>query len=697
MKKVLQSISFLIISIMLSTNLAIAQNDWCLTEHMYQEAVKNDISVLRNRELLEVETAAYLANNPEFRSTGVPKIIPVVFHVIHEGGAENISKAQMLDQIEKLNMDMRRLNADTVNTPGPFKPLAGDTNIEFKVATKDPNGNCTDGIVRVFSTLTNNARNNVKALSYWPSNKYLNIWIVKTIENVNGGAGFVIGFAQFPGGSALTDGVVLRADYTGTIGTASPSNKGRTATHEVGHWLNLRHIWGDATCGDDLVSDTPVHAGANQSNCPTFPKTSNCVGNGANGDMFTNYMDYTTGSCQNMFSIGQAARIDAAMNSSISGRNNLWSAGNLVATGTDGSTPQLCVPVADFASSATEVCEGTNVTFTDGSWNGDVANWNWSFPGGTPSSSTAPNPLVTYSTAGTYTVTLTVSNATGSATKTKSNHITVSSATATNNVPFAEGFENITFPGSDYSIINESGNAWASTSLAAYNGTKSVYLNNFSGNASNSIDAFTTPAFDLTNVASTMLKFKMAFAVRSTASTDLLRVLVSTTCGQFWTQRYTKSGTTLATSGLVTSNYAPSSQSQWREETVNLSSLSFSGKPNVKFKFEYTQDTGNNLFIDDINLDGLTGLNDNNAISVSVTMYPNPATTYTTINFTLDKTEKVTVKLYDLLGRELQTLAEGTLPPGEYQKDITELNEKGVYLVKLFVGGQAVTSKLVVQ
>mgnify|MGYP003344678078 CR=1 FL=1 len=186
---------------------------------------------------------------------------------------------------------------------------------------------------------TTNARDNVKALSYWPSNKYLNIWVVRSIENTNGGAGVVIGFALFPGGAAATDGVVLRYDYTGEIGAAATTaGAGRTATHEVGHWLNLHHIWGDATCGNDFVNDTPTQEMANMSICPTFPHVSNCTGSAPNGDMFTNYMDYTNGPCQNMFSIGQAARMNAALSSATSGRNNLWTTANLIATGTNGTT-----------------------------------------------------------------------------------------------------------------------------------------------------------------------------------------------------------------------------------------------------------------------------------------------------------------------------------------------------------------------
>ncbi|MEP7171194.1 MAG: zinc metalloprotease, partial [Bacteroidota bacterium] len=298
-----------LIAYAIPTNVTAQQTDWCLSETLFQQKAAQDPSVRLNREQLDRETEQYVSKhqnqNPNQKSTSVVKIIPVVFHIIHEGGSENISEAQIIDQLDSLNKDFRRQNADTVDTPAPFKPLAADCEIEFRLAQLDPNGNCTNGITRHFSHLTNDARDNIKSFDYWPSNKYLNIWVVKTIENTQATSGFIIGYAQFPGGSALTDGVVLKYDWVGSIGTAaSNGGYGRTAPHEVGHWLNLRHIWGDATCGSDLVADTPTQ-NVNQSNCPNFPKIDTQCNNGPNGAMFTDYMDYTNDGCINLFTEGQ--------------------------------------------------------------------------------------------------------------------------------------------------------------------------------------------------------------------------------------------------------------------------------------------------------------------------------------------------------------------------------------------------------
>ena len=244
--------------------------------------------------------------------------IPVVFHVVYNNTNENISDLQIQSQIDILNEDFRRTNADASNTPSAFQSLAADTEIEFCLANTDPNGNSTSGITRTqtsqssFSTNDGVKFSSSGGFNAWNTLEYLNFWVC----DLSGG---ILGYAQFPGGTANTDGVVCDYAYVGDIGTAtSPYNLGRTATHEVGHWLNLRHIWGDSNCGDDYCNDTPVHSGSNYG-CPNYPSTSSCNGNGSNGDMFMNYMDYTYDNCMNMFTQDQKNRMIASINTSRSG------------------------------------------------------------------------------------------------------------------------------------------------------------------------------------------------------------------------------------------------------------------------------------------------------------------------------------------------------------------------------------------
>ncbi|MCE2847433.1 MAG: PKD domain-containing protein [Sphingobacteriales bacterium] len=675
----------------------------CISEHLFQEAAAANPKLLEERENLERFTEAFIAGHPgkstQSRSASVTKVIPVVVHVIHYGGSENISKAQILDQIDSLNKDFNYLNADSVNTPSVFKPLAGSLDVEFRMAQLDPSGNCTDGIVRVYSPLTYNARNNVKALSYWPSNQYLNIWVVSSIANSSGVAGQVIGFAQFPGtGPATTDGVVIKHDYMGSIGTAAGSgNNGRTATHEVGHWLNLRHIWGDATCGNDQVGDTPTQYEANLSFCPNWPFVSSCIGNAPNGDMFTNYMDYTNGDCQNMFSNGQCTRMEAALNSGSGGRINLWQSSNLTATGTTGTPATLCAPAADFIPRKRFVCAGGSLGFSDISWRGEVASRTWSFPGGTPATDTSATPTVTYNTPGTYDVILTVSNAAGTDTKTVQGMIVVTSPNPTASVPWSEGFEAGALPANNWYVLNPNGgNEWEVTNSAASSGSYSINLYNFQGNDKGP-DEFITDAFNLSNITATSMSFDLAFAYPTSTGTndDKLVMSFSTNCGQTWTPRYTKQGTTLQTTGVDPNDFLPG-PADWRTETVNLAATTISTKPNVRFRFEFTHDTGNNIFIDNINLTGTVGIDEVNAANANVNVYPNPSRSRTYVDFNMTSGGRIEIQVLDAEGRSVSTFAD-ELPAGDHQYTMPDGLASGVYMVRLLFGNQSVTRRAIIR
>jgi hypothetical protein len=231
--------------------------------------------------------------------------IPVVVHVIYNDASQNISDAQVASQIEALNRDFRRLNADSVNTPSAFKPLAADVKIEFFLATVDPKGKATNGIVRKASTVKYwQMDDKIKYTSQggddaWDSQSYLNIWVGYTRS--------LLGYSSVLGSPADKDGIVINNTAFGTLNMAGDYNKGRTAVHEVGHWLGLKHIWGDAQCGDDGVNDTPTQNGYTSS-CPTGVKTSSCNTN-PGGDMYMNYMDFTNDACLNLFTIGQKDRM----------------------------------------------------------------------------------------------------------------------------------------------------------------------------------------------------------------------------------------------------------------------------------------------------------------------------------------------------------------------------------------------------
>ena len=238
--------------------------------------------------------------------------IQCVVHVVAKTDEENISDAQIESQIEVLNQDYRATNADRSKVPDPWQGLVADPNIEFALAKKDPKGKATNGITRVQTTRDSfGTGDSVKTKAGggtppWPTDRYLNIWVC----NLGDG---LLGYAQFPGGPARTDGVVVLYTAFGTKGAASaPFNLGRTMTHEVGHWLNLRHIWGDTNdcSGSDQVSDTPRAQMPNYGK-PDWPHIS--CNNGPNGDMFMDYMDYVDDAAMFMFTPGQAARMNATL------------------------------------------------------------------------------------------------------------------------------------------------------------------------------------------------------------------------------------------------------------------------------------------------------------------------------------------------------------------------------------------------
>ncbi len=636
-------------------------------------------------------------NNKDLQVQGGLRIIPVVFHIMHIGGNENISKAQILDQMVILNKDFRRLNADTNNTPLAFRPVAADCNIEFRLAQKDPNGNCTDGIIRKYTPLTVNAKDNIKALSYWQNTKYFNIWVVKSID-ANGSPGVILGYAQFPGfGSPLTDGVVLRHDVVGSIGTAASgpfgTDDGRTLSHEAGHWLGLRHIWGDQNCGDDFVADTPEHWDANFG-CPTFPHNvnSNCAP-GPNGEMFTNYMDYTDGNCKNMFTLGQSANIDLILAST---RLNIWSAANLIFTGTDGSPAVLCAPIADFYPGAPlMICAGDSVLFDDVSYNGQVTSRNWTFTGGSPATSTDSIKYITYSTPGVYSVTLTVSNAAGTNTSTKTNWIIVSPTTAQYNIwNYFEGFDPSL--SSDWFVFNKGGDAvtWAHTTLASYWGGGSVRLPN-AVTSRGQVDDLVSPSINMTAVNTPKIYFYVAFAQHGSTDADALRVFVSTTCGENWTQRFIKSGSTLKTVNPQSGNFVPTSNTQWRMETVTLTT--YAASPNLRFKFEFTSDGGNYIYLDHINLTGTLSSEELEKNPFELNIFPSPTEGFSSIVFNAGDGADLRIAVKDIAGRELLELGNGNFTGDSYVTFDANQFAPGVYFITLENKGSVVTKKFIIQ
>jgi hypothetical protein len=271
----------------------------CATQEVLEEQLKTDPTLAKRMYDIEEFTKKTLLTK---RLVNGKIEIPVVVNVLYRTAAQNISEAQIQSQIDVLNNDFNALNSDYNSVPSLFSNVKANVGITFvldqviRKSTTKKSWGTTD-------TMKKTNKGGIAPTS--PTTK-LNLWVC----TIGGG---ILGYAQFPGGSSATDGVVIDTNYFGLTGSASaPYNLGRTATHEVGHWMNLRHIWGDATCGSDLVSDTPSHNTANYG-VPVYPHYSTCTGTPV--EMTMNYMDYTDDNAMYMFSLGQKSRMSAIFTS----------------------------------------------------------------------------------------------------------------------------------------------------------------------------------------------------------------------------------------------------------------------------------------------------------------------------------------------------------------------------------------------
>ena len=387
MKKIF---TFLVLSILCGFSLTAQDRNCATMENLEQMMQQNPLLA---EKMAQAEEQARIAeaklSTPEARRQAELITIPVVIHIVYNSARENISDAQIQSQMDVINEDFRRLNDDADNSWSQ----AADVDIEFCLATVDPNGNPTTGITRKSSTrvswgqssdLKNTARGGV---SPWNTREYMNMWVA----NLGGG---LLGYAQFPGGNAATDGVVMLTQSFGSSrkGTGfylnAPFDLGRTTTHEIGHYLGLRHIWGDSNCGNDQVSDTPTQQ-TSSSGCP--------IGRNSCGsrDMVQNYMDYSNDACMNLFTQGQTDRMRSVMASSRASLAN----------------SNKCQTTVSLPTSGFQVAVNCNeATFTNTS-TANATSYSWDFGDG--NTSTQENPTHTYDAEGTYTVKLEASNSAG--------------------------------------------------------------------------------------------------------------------------------------------------------------------------------------------------------------------------------------------------------------------------------------------
>ncbi|MEZ4804535.1 MAG: M43 family zinc metalloprotease [Bacteroidia bacterium] len=536
----------------------------------------------------------------------------------------------------------------------------------------------------------------------WDYRKYLNIWTVTDIINTNGLPGSVLGFAYLPSavnqGLGAFDGIVMRSDRVGKIGTADPSDGGRTLTHEIGHYLGLLHTFDDGCAGvgsnkGDYCADTPpVNGTFTNQNCPSN-------GNSCNSDnpdlldQWENYMDYANGSCMAMFTKNQKSIMHYAL-TTYSFRKLLVSNANLIATGVlNGNS----APSAFFSSDARKVCVGEPVRFFDISCKAAVDSRQWQFTGANISSTNKDTPVVIYNTPGRYKVTLTVSNANGTNTLAVDNYIEVRPVVAIDKPTVRQEFDKSTWDiGTGWTILDEGSVKFTRDSSVGFRDLTSLHAP-----IPNSVDGqrfqLVTPPIDMRPIANQNPKFSfmIAYLRQNAQSLEELRLYYSRGCGDNFKQFLYRNASFLSySSNTYSPSFKPTSESNWKRITYSLDA--FKNDSNISFMLEITSNEGNSVYIDDINIGQYNTSISNLEEQIALNIYPNPSDNLLNVSY-LNQSGETEVWLENMEGKKIETLLDKTTQDGQieviYKRNATISN--GIYLLKIRTNNQILNKKVI--
>ena len=654
----------------------------CGTDEVRKQLVEQYPEIIQREK--NFDQFAQTFSKANLKMEGSTYIIPVVFHVIHDYGAENISDEQIFEAMERINEDFSKSNSDLAETVAEFFDISADCGIEFRLAQRELSGTCTNGIDRIASMRTYTGGDAAK-LGGWQHGFYLNIWVVKFLP------GTAAAYAYYPTAIsdflAPVDGIICRYDYVGSTGAAGPYSA-HTISHEIGHYFNLQHAWGNTNapgveCGDDQVPDTPETKG--WTTCNLAGHT--CI---APLDNVQNFMEYSY--CSTMFTEGQKNRMHAALNSPDAARNNLWIEGTLMLTGTnDGYVSQPCAPVADFYAINRMVCLGESVTFHDVSWKGIVDMRTWTFEGGSPATSTEADPIVTFAETGWHKVTLSVNNAVGSNDKMVDQYIYVSNDNPILNSTYFGNFNDAAEVAENWVLYNKYPDdyVWQWRGSNGYYNTGCIWLNSRFGPDAEKDEAI-SPSFNLSDGLAENVFFKYSTTSYATAEADYdmaLKVYYSTNCGKTWISVGEITGSELISSYGGASNFFPTETEQWRSAVFNLPAGA--QNENVKFKLEFNYNNYvNNIFIDDFNFTtGVLDVNNQHSV-IQCSVSPNPANNASAIalDYYLQSDLECSITIFDITGKSIANIPMGNQIAGNHHfiipsEDIDLV--PGMYLIQL--------------
>lgn len=635
----------------------------------------------------------------EFNRSPIKYTIPVVFHILHLGGTENISEAQILDQMKILNRDYQKFNSDTSFIIPEYKSNIADIGFEFKLAQIDPDGKCTNGIIRHYTDKTNWDANRLEDFIYtWPAESYLNFYIVKSI-NIAPAYSFLPGLGIPPS----ADVVVCQSNLVGSIGSANVANS-RVLTHEVGHWFGLPHIWGitnapGVACGDDFVDDTPITKGFTVCN-PTNSK----ICEPTITENWQNYMDYTP--CKLMFTNGQKEYMYNTILSGINQRDNLVSEENLTKTGIKGS--QNCLPFVNFNSSKTVICKGESAKFNNKSIVGNSSfSLEWKISGGLPNVSSDSSVDVQFLEVGNYEVKLIVTSPNGKDSLTQLIKVVDGSNGIKPSVLYS--FDDGNLP-SGFIISNpnmDSAKWIVNNTIGANNTTGAICIKNFGQtNVGGNYDYFDTPFFDFSSVDNPSFSYYYAYAKKNENQLDSFRIQYSTDCGQTWKNlSYVPQTQSMATNsgGVVNDDYIPN-EGNWKKATIpafsNVAAQKKSFVLRFLFKADSKQQEANNLYIDEINITNGTTQTNNILDNLGFKIYPNPSINgevFIELNTASFYPERISI--YKIDGTRIQDLEykiENSDLARIALKNIESL-KSGIYFIKIhFDNGEIRNEKFII-